>query len=130
MSSESEVIALESRRCEAIGAGDLVALADVLAEDYLHVLAPGRVVNREQYLELIRNGPRLPIRSNLSVRVYGDAAVINGDLQNNIGAADHERRVIPAVCTQVAVRQSDGRWRFVSYILTQKRDEMRAAEAR
>ena len=130
MPVESEVLDLETRRCEAIGNGDLATLADVLADDYLHVLAPGRVVNKEQYIEMIRKGPRLPIRSNVSVRIYGDSAVINGDLQNNIGASDRERRVIPAVCTQVAVRHPDGKWRFVSYILTQKRDEMRAMEAR
>lgn len=131
MSVEDDVIALEKRRGDVIGAGDLAGLADVLADDYLHVLAPGKVVDKAAYVEMIRNGPRRPVRGKLSVRVYGDAAVITGDLHNNIGAADAVRRVIPAVCTQVAVKQSDGKWRFVSYILTQKRDEMArmAAEA-
>jgi len=116
----ASVIALETRRCEAIGAGDLSALAEVLADDYLHVLAPGRVVDKAQYIELIRNGPRKPERGALSVRMYGDAAVITGELDNHIGAQASERRSIAAYCTQVAVKR-DGRWRFVSYILTQKR---------
>ena len=51
----------------------------------------------------------------------GVTAIITGELTNNIGAADAVRRVIPAFCTQVAVRK-DGKWRFVSYILTQKRE--------
>ena len=115
-----ELEALEARRAEAIGTGDLEALADVLADDYLHVLAPGKVVNKAQYVEMIRNGPRRPHRGPLTVRVYGDAAVITGDLENNIGAPGDVRRVIPAYCTQVAVRDG-GKWRFVSYILTQKK---------
>lgn len=127
MSTESDVAELETRRCQAIGDGDLEALAALLAEDYLHVLAPGRVVNKPQYVELIRNGPRRPIRGDLHVRVYGDAAIITGDMVNNIGAAGEPVRTIPAVCTQVAARGADGRWRFVSYILTQKRDQMRTA---
>lgn len=119
--SADDVIALEQRRGEAIGAGDLDALADVLADDYLHVLAPGRVVNKAQYVEMIRNSPRKPERGALRVRRYGDTAILTGDLTNAIGAPGAVRRVIPAFCTQVAVRGGDGKWRFVSYILTQKR---------
>lgn len=116
-----ELVELERRRGDAIGTGDLDALADVLADDYLHVLAPGTVVNKAQYIEMIRNSPRRPTRGDLAVKVHGSAAIITGELTNNIGAADAVRRVIPAFCTQVAVRK-DGKWRFVSYILTQKRE--------
>ncbi len=115
------LVALETRRAEAIGSGDLEALADVLADDYVHVLAPGRVVDKAQYIAMIQRGPRKPERGALHVRVYGNAAVITGDLVNNIGSPGQVRRVIPAYCTQVAVKQGE-RWRFVSYILTQKRD--------
>jgi hypothetical protein len=124
MTSEA-VIDLERRRAEAIGTGDLEALADVLADDYLHVLAPSKVVNKAEYIEMIRTAPRRPDRGPLNVRVYGAAAVMTGDLTNNIGAPDQIRRVIPAFCTQVAIKR-DQKWRFVSYILTQKRDAMAA----
>src|SRR5690349_7989240 len=87
-SDAAPLIALEARRAEAIGAGDLDALADVLSDDYLHVLAPGKVVDKAQYIEMIRNGPRKPERGALHVRVYGDAAVVTGELNNRIGAAD------------------------------------------
>jgi hypothetical protein len=120
------LIGLEARRCEAIGAGDLEALADVLADDYLHVLAPGRAVDKPGYIEMIRKGPRKPERGALRVRVYGAAAVITGPLDNHIGAAGEVQRVIAAYCTQVALKQ-DGKWRFVSYILTQKRELAAAA---
>ena len=97
------LVALETRRAEAIGSGDLAALAEVLADDYLHVLAPGRVVDKAQYIEMIRNGPRRPERGSLHVRVYGDAAVITGELNNNIGPPGKVQRVIPAFWTLVAV---------------------------
>jgi len=115
------LVALELRRGEAIGSGDLGALAELLGDDYLHVLAPGKVVDKAQYIEMIRSGPRKPERGALHVRVYGDAAVITGELTNHIGAPGQVLRVIPAYCTQVAVKQA-GTWRFVSYILTRKRD--------
>lgn len=115
------LIDLERRRAEAIGTGNLAALADVLADDYLHVLAPGTTHTKASYVELIRKSPRRPDRGELEVRLFGDAAVIEGDLTNNIAAtADAARRVIPAFCTQVAVKRG-GRWQFVSYILTQKK---------
>lgn len=116
----NELIALEARRGEAIASGDLAALAEVLADDYQHVLAPGKVVSKSQYIEMIRTGPRRPVRGELIVRIYGDAAVLTGQLDNHIGAPGESPRVVRAVCTQVAVR-ADGVWRFVSYILTRKR---------
>jgi undecaprenyl pyrophosphate synthase len=122
MGLDHELIALEERRADAIGVGDLVALADVLDDDYLHVLAPGTVVDKAGYIEMIRNGPRRPVRSNLRVRTYGDAAVLTGDLENRIGPDDDVQRVIAAFCTQVAIR-TDGTWRFVSYILTRTHEE-------
>jgi uncharacterized protein DUF4440 len=48
------LLALEKHRTEAIGAGDLEALADLLADDYRHVLAPGNELGKPQYIEMIR----------------------------------------------------------------------------
>lgn len=118
--SAADVIALETRRAAAIEASDLEALADTLADDYLHVLAPGKVVTKAEYVEMIRRSPRSPHRGELTVRLHGDAAILQGDLENHIGAQGDVSRVIPAYCTQVAVF-TGGKWRFVSYILTQKR---------
>lgn len=120
MSIEDTLIALEASRCEAIGTRDGAALAEVLDDEYVHVLAPGRVLNKQQYVAMITDAPRRPERDNLHVRVYGDAAVITGDLDNHIGdPASEQRRIIRAYCTQVAVKRGEN-WRFVSYILTRK----------
>jgi hypothetical protein len=117
------LIDLEMKRADAIGTGDLKALGEVLADDDLHVLAPGSTHTKASYIEMIGKSPRRPDRGELKIRQFGDSAVIEGDLTNNIGAADTQRRVIPAYCTQVAVKR-DGRWQFVSYILTQKKHLM------
>ena len=121
MSDEADVLDLERRRCTAIGTGDLKALSDVLADDYLHVMGMGIVKDKASYIETIRNGPRTPERGELRVRLYGDTAVITGDLLNRIGAPGQPTRIIDTVVTQVAVK-SDGRWRFVSFQITPKRD--------
>lgn len=123
MSDEAEVLELERRRCAAIGAGDLNALSDVLADDYIHVMGMGVIKDKASYIETIRNGPRTPERDNLHVRLYGDTAVIVGDLLNRIGAPGEPTRIIDTVVTQVAVR-SAGRWRFVSFQITPKRDRV------
>ena len=117
---EAALVALELRRAEAIGAGDLETLAAILADDYRHVLGTGGVVDKVQYLEMIRRGPRKPERGALQVRAYGDTAVITGDLDNQLGAPGDAQRLVRTYCTQVAVRR-DGTWRFVSCILTPKR---------
>jgi ketosteroid isomerase-like protein len=117
------ILDLERRRCAAIGAGDLAALADVLADDYIHVMGTGTIKDKASYIETIRNGPRTPERGDLRVRLYGDTAVVTGPLLNRIGAAGQPTRIIDTVVTQVAVK-SGGRWRFVSFQITPKRDSV------
>ena len=116
----SAVLDLERRRCEAIAARDASALASILAEDYLHVFGTGPTTDRSGYIRTIENGPRVPVRGDLQVRVYGDAAVVTGDLVNHIENPDKTVRVVNAFCTQVAVKRG-GRWQFVSFQLTPKR---------
>jgi ketosteroid isomerase-like protein len=115
-----DVLELERRRCAAIGSGDLAALRDCLADDYLHVGGAGSTRDKEAYVKTIAHEPRAPERSNLQVRLYGDAAVLTGDLLNKIGAPGEPVRNVETFATQVAIR-SAGKWRFVSFQLTQKR---------
>lgn len=124
MTDETQaVLELERRRCAAIGAGDLVALGEVLADDYVHVMGTGATKDKANYIETIRNGPRVPERGDLTVRLYGNAAVVTGDIINRISYPGQETRVINAMVTQVAVK-ADGRWRFVSFQITPRRDAL------
>ena len=118
---KQDILDLEKRRCDAIANADFDALADVLADDYLHVFGSGAYGGKAGYIKGIKDGPRVPVRSNLSVRLYGDdTAILNGDLLNNINMPGREPRVIDAYVTQIA-RKQNGKWRFVSFHITPKR---------
>lgn len=120
MEDTNAVLELERRRCEAIGQGNLDALRQILAEDYLHVFGTGPTTDKAGYIDKIENGPRVPVRKELFVRLYGDTAVVTGDLINHIRNKDGSTRIVDAFCTQVAVKR-EGRWQFVSFQLTPKR---------
>ena len=117
---EQAVLDLEKARCDAISKGDLAALGDCLADDYMHVGGAGGVSTKQVYLATIGGSPRAPERTNLKARVYGNAAVLTGDLLNKIGAPGEPVKTVETFATQVAHRTGD-KWRFVSFQLTQKR---------
>jgi ketosteroid isomerase-like protein len=117
--AQQEVVDLEARRAAAIGRGDFEALAAVLADDYLHVYGDGNTSDRAGYLEQVKAGPRVPTRGPLKVRIYGDVAVVTGDLLNRIRYPDKPERILDTFVTQVA-RKVDGEWRFVSFQITPK----------
>lgn len=120
MDLADEVLELERRRCAAVAAGDLVGLAETLTEDYLHVFGGGTTSGRADYVAELKAGPRTHERHNLHVRVYGDTAVLTGDITNTMRYPDRPVRVVEAFVTQVAVKHG-GAWRFVSWQITPKR---------
>ncbi|MGE3075463.1 MAG: nuclear transport factor 2 family protein [Dehalococcoidia bacterium] len=115
-----EVLELESRRCAAVAAGDMPGLAETLSEDYLHVFGRGTTSGKEAYVAELTAGPRTHERENLEVRVYGDTAVLTGDIKNTMRYPGRPVQVVFAFVTQVAVKQ-DGKWRFVTWQITPKR---------
>lgn len=120
MGSEiDEVLELERRRCAAIGAGDMAALEEILADDYAHVFGDGGVSGKAGYIRQVARVPRTPERGELRVRLYGDTAVVTGPLINRVAYPDREPEIFDTFVTQVAVRK-DGRWRFVSFQITPK----------
>ena len=116
-----EVLNLETRRCAAVAAGDLNGLAATLADDYLHVFGGGTTAGKAAYVAELKAGPRTHERSNLTVRLYGDTAVVNGDILNTMRYPGRPVSVVNAFVTQVAVKGADGEWRFVSWHITPKR---------
>jgi ketosteroid isomerase-like protein len=118
--STHEVLDLEQRRNAAVAAGDLEQLATTLSDDYVHVWGTGLRTDKAGYLAALRAGPRVHDRKNLVVRVYGDTAILNGDLLNTISTPGETVRVVDAYVTQVAIRQSNGTWLFVSWHITPK----------
>ena len=51
----------------------------------------GTTKDKTDYIETIRNGPRVPERGRLMVRVYGDTAVMAGDILNRINTPGKSR---------------------------------------
>jgi len=89
-----------------------VALEDILAPDFLHVV-PGEIITREQHLQFLREHPAHEQRpqkrfEDLHVRVYGQAGVVNGAV---IKTTDHGER--KTLFTDVFAYR-DGKWKAVS----------------
>jgi ketosteroid isomerase-like protein len=116
------LLALERRRCDAIARGDATALQALLSDDYVHVHMTGKVDDRAGHIQAVVARPRTPERGPLNVRIYGEVAVLTGELTNRTPAtAGQPERTMRAYCKQVAAKR-DGAWRFVSLQLTPIRD--------
>lgn len=116
---QKAIEALEKRRAAAIAASDFDALTNVLADDYLHVYGGGTTSDRAGYIDQVKKAPRVPTRGPLTIRVYGDSAVITGGLLNRIKYPDKPEALLDTVVTQVA-RRVGGEWKFVSFQITPK----------
>lgn len=118
MADDTEALkALEAQRCAAISAGDIDTLQGLLTDDYVHVHMTAHVDDRAGHLKGIAARPRRTERGELTVRLYGDLAVLTGELTNYMAAPGQEARATRAYCHQVAVRDGGG-WRFASIQLT------------
>ena len=78
---------------------------------------PDMVDDRAGHLAAVAKRPRTTTRGTILVRVYGDLAVLTGELSNQMDTPGQEPRAVRAYCHQVAVR-AGGSWRFVSAQLT------------
>ena len=108
--SKQELLALENRWLQV--EDDPVALDDILASDFLHVV-PGAIITKNQHLQFLREHPaggkrREPAFRRSAVRVYGEAGIVNGAV---IEMTDHGER--KTLFTDVFTYR-DGKWRAVS----------------
>jgi hypothetical protein len=108
--SKQELLALENRWLQV--EDDPVALEDILAPDFLHVV-PGEIITKEQHLQFLREHPASGRRADrrfedLHVRVYGEAGIVNGAV---IKTTDRGER--KTLFTDVFAYR-DGKWRAVS----------------
>lgn len=112
--AKDAILDLERRRCEAISAADEAALRAVLSDDYIHVHATGHIDRIDTYLKVVTEHPRHTERGEITLRQYGDVAVLVGD---QVNTRDSQKTAV--VVTQVAVRQGD-QWRFVTTQVARK----------
>ena len=115
---ESDLLAREAERREALVSDDMERLADLLADDLVHVHTTGNVHGKAELLNHagsflrfldVERGP-LTIR-----RLCDDAAVMTGAMTNRVRRRDQSEEVeIRAFVTQVWVRR-DGQWKIASF---------------
>jgi hypothetical protein len=111
----AELIVLETQRCRAISELDLPALEKILADDLTHTHITGHTEDKAAYLAGLSGRPRMTTRGDLSVRIYGDAAVMTGALINEFPAAEGSAAVrLEIQALQVWVR-SGGTWQMVAF---------------
>src|SRR5215831_4916359 len=78
--SKQELLKLEKRWLAV--QDDPVALDDILAPDFLHVVPEG-IITKDQHLQFLREhpAPKQPLKKrfeDLHVRVYGEVGIVNG----------------------------------------------------
>jgi len=117
--AQAQLRALEARRIAAIAARDAAGLQGTLAADYIHVHATGKVDNGPDFVKNTVANARITSRGPLTIRVYGDTAVMTGAQINQQPAVVNGQTPAPAllVVTQVAHRDAGG-WRYVSFQAT------------
>ncbi|WP_170162080.1 nuclear transport factor 2 family protein [Paracoccus siganidrum] len=105
---------LESRRCAALMGADEAVLAGLLTEDLVHIHLNGHVDDKPGYLAGFRDKYifRNIERGELTIRIFGDAAVMTGPLIQTIVVRDSGQVIdVRAITTQVWSRDGDG-WRL------------------
>jgi hypothetical protein len=116
----NHLLETEQRRCAALIEKDVDALRNLVTSDYVHTHGNGHTDDYDSYFAMV-SGPICYTKMNrtgLSVRVYGDAAVMVGDAAIGVKPnADAETISVNFRIQQVWVA-SDGAWRSCAYQAT------------
>jgi ketosteroid isomerase-like protein len=110
-----DILALEQQRVAALNALDHAALAALMSDDFLQVHTTGLVTDKVQTVAGAKAHPRALVRGPLTVRVWGDTAVITGE--QNSGELKPGEAPFHAMAMEVAHR-TGGQWRLVSVAVT------------
>ena len=110
------VRAVEMRRLAAMVDVDSVVLEQVLSDDLVYAHSNGIVQSKSELIGALISG-RFDYREvtthGLAVRVYGNAAVITGAADIEVGVGEKTIRA-SLLFTDIYIRQG-GVWRMVSY---------------
>jgi hypothetical protein len=122
MTSDADVAAVleaEQKRCDFIRLQDYAALRQLLHPDLIHVHTRGNQDNRDSYLKFITEVIEIleVKREGVSVKLYGDCAVMSGVQINTVRARNKDEiLVVKTQLLQVWLR-SDG-WQQVAFQAT------------
>lgn len=119
MSIETEIHAAEEARYRAMTANDLAALANLLGDDLLYTHSSAVTDTKASYLESLRTGKVRYLaaqRDGVSVRAYGDTALVHGHARIE-AEIDGTRRSLDNMFVNVWVRRAGG-WQMVHWAST------------
>jgi ketosteroid isomerase-like protein len=113
--AEQDVDQIEDRRYAAMIAGDLAALAPMLADEFTYHQPTGSVATKASYIEQLKSGAVKIYearRYNVTIHVYGDIATAMGmthlDLERKGARSDIELRYLNVWVLR------DGRWQLAA----------------
>lgn len=120
MTDSADLLAVEERRRQALIEVDLESLDELFDDSLIHIHAPGLTHTKAQLLEhtATRKAYLAIERGELLIRVFGDVAVITGEITNRLRTPGGGERELKGVATQVLRRAESGAWRFVSFQMT------------
>jgi hypothetical protein len=77
-----EVLKAEESRCRAIEETNWAALDGILGHDFVYTHSTGKHETKDEWVAGIKKLDRAVIRDNLSVRIFGDVALLSGTSVN------------------------------------------------
>jgi ketosteroid isomerase-like protein len=123
MSADKDVLAADDRRFQAMMKQDWPALNAALADDLVYVHSTARVESKGEHVANLQAGKphyRGATPRDRTVRVRGDAAMVNGVSEMHVENAGKEQRFTIRYLA-VYVRQAD-RWQMTAWQSTKVPD--------
>ena len=111
----AEVLAAEAERCQVIERWDWDRLGEIVADEYEYTHSSGRFEDKAGLIAFLKTQHVLPIRDKLTVRIYGDVALMHGtEVKQRLDQPGPELVYGDLIdVLQVWVRR-DGSWRLVT----------------
>ena len=111
-----QIRALEDRRYQAITDGDVAALDELFAADFVYTHSDTKTDTKQSYLEKLANGyfKYGPIsHPEADILVHGDCALVFGDMRGEV-RLDGQMRVLNNKTLSVWVREGE-RWLLLAF---------------
>jgi ketosteroid isomerase-like protein len=109
------VLAAEERRCAAVAAEDWAALDEVVGDDFEYTHSTGKRENKAQWLAGIQTRRRAIEHEDLTVRLFGDVALVSGSSVNHYAEPfigdSHYGSILDVLLVFV---KRDGDWQIVA----------------
>jgi hypothetical protein len=114
-----EILALEDRRIEAMVAGDVQALEEILADDLIYTHTTARLDTKASFIDAVKTGKsnyKSVDRKDVEVRDLRDTAVVTCHAKFHVGDNKFEARFIDVYARR------NGAWQMVAWQSTRVPD--------